>query len=57
MACPVLQAKLPLNCLQIRADLTQEVCLIDSMRLFFTAKALAACLITCSLIFCAHGIP
>lgn len=57
MACPVLQVKLPLNCLQIRADLTQEVCIIDSMRLFFTAKALAACLITRLLIFCAHDIP
>lgn len=51
MACPVLQAKLPLNCLQVSADLTQKVQIIDSMRPFFTVKALTACLIAFTLIF------
>lgn len=57
MVCLVLQAKLPLNCLQISADLTQKVYILDSMRLFFAVKALVPCLITFSLIFCAHGLP
>lgn len=47
--CPMLQAKLPLNCLQICADLTQKVYIIDMMRWFFTVKAVAACLTTFSL--------